>query len=408
MAKKKKYNSNKQNPDADNKNWEKPENKDSKPESKANNNASKEAEKNLDQKLASQAFGMHAEPVDVNEDSQKAKRNERPTTNDSGNSNKKANKDSTKPSEATSYASEDRNKEAKPKSEQSSSSKPEDASSPKEKAPKKASESSTEKEQPSEAEVNRRMEQSLAKEVSDLANKLKKTGVAEVNPRARRNYTDNVHEDKDANEISISSDGGNKDTPNTKKPDESTVKKAKQEAAVAQAQEAVKEATTSITSLEDTVVKAKEIARSEFLQGYEDRGSGELKSPSKGLRKTISIKTRKVSKNTKSNTHQKRNGYSNEPSDMSLIILETGEYKTVDKPSFTIGKSDLCDLILDEHYLSRRHALITRDNSSWYIEDLGSTNGTYVNKVKVKDGKRTRLLSGDTIKLANVKMQVEI
>lgn len=375
MAKKKKYNSNKQNPDADNKNWEKPENKDSKPENKANNNASKEAEKNLDQKLASQAFGMHAEPVDVNEDSQKAKRNERPTTNDSGNSNKKANKDSTKPSEATSCASEDRNKE---------------------------------KEQPSEAEVNRRMEESLAKEVSDLANKLKKTGVTEVNPRARRNYTDNVHEDKDANEISISSDGGNKDTPNTKKPDESTVKKAKQEAAVAQAQEAVKEATTSITSLEDTVVKAKEIARSEFLQGYEDRGSGELKRPSKGLRKTISIKTKKVSKNTKSYEHQKRDGYSNEPSDISLIILETGEYKTIDKPSFTIGKSDLCDLILDEHYLSRRHALITRDNSSWYIEDLGSTNGTYVNKVKVKDGKRTRLLSGDTIKLANVKMQVEI
>ncbi|HLS01753.1 MAG TPA: FHA domain-containing protein, partial [Beutenbergiaceae bacterium] len=37
-----------------------------------------------------------------------------------------------------------------------------------------------------------------------------------------------------------------------------------------------------------------------------------------------------------------------------------------------------CTLVLDDTYASTRHARIFPDNGAWFVEDLGSTNGTYV------------------------------
>lgn len=50
-----------------------------------------------------------------------------------------------------------------------------------------------------------------------------------------------------------------------------------------------------------------------------------------------------------------------------------------------IGRAASCTLVLDDDYSSSRHARIFPDNGQWYVEDLGSTNGTFVGRQRVAD-----------------------
>jgi hypothetical protein len=51
--------------------------------------------------------------------------------------------------------------------------------------------------------------------------------------------------------------------------------------------------------------------------------------------------------------------------------------------SMVIGRSPDCELLVEDTYASQQHARIFGKNGSWYVEDLGSTNGTYVNDQKL-------------------------
>ena len=62
----------------------------------------------------------------------------------------------------------------------------------------------------------------------------------------------------------------------------------------------------------------------------------------------------------------------------------------------TIGRDVACEVSLSgDSSVSRRHAKLTRENGDVWIEDLGSTNGTYLNGVKVEG--RTKVSHGDTL-----------
>jgi pSer/pThr/pTyr-binding forkhead associated (FHA) protein len=52
------------------------------------------------------------------------------------------------------------------------------------------------------------------------------------------------------------------------------------------------------------------------------------------------------------------------------------------KPIF-IGRANDSTLVLTDDYASTRHARISETNGVWYLEDLGSTNGTYIGQNKV-------------------------
>ena len=53
-----------------------------------------------------------------------------------------------------------------------------------------------------------------------------------------------------------------------------------------------------------------------------------------------------------------------------------------DKP-ITIGRANESTLVLTDDYASTNHARLTQRDGQWYVEDAGSTNGTYLNRSKV-------------------------
>jgi pSer/pThr/pTyr-binding forkhead associated (FHA) protein len=61
---------------------------------------------------------------------------------------------------------------------------------------------------------------------------------------------------------------------------------------------------------------------------------------------------------------------------------------------FVIGRGELCDLKLSDSTISRRHSQFRFAQGSWYIQDLSSNRGTFVNGVRIN---AIRLVSGDTI-----------
>ncbi|WP_277212260.1 FHA domain-containing protein FhaB/FipA [Isoptericola croceus] len=51
--------------------------------------------------------------------------------------------------------------------------------------------------------------------------------------------------------------------------------------------------------------------------------------------------------------------------------------------SILIGRAPSCTLVLDDDYSSSRHARIFPQGDQWYVEDLGSTNGTFIGDQQV-------------------------
>ncbi|HKD38636.1 MAG TPA: FHA domain-containing protein, partial [Pirellulales bacterium] len=68
-----------------------------------------------------------------------------------------------------------------------------------------------------------------------------------------------------------------------------------------------------------------------------------------------------------------------------------------------VGREKFCDLVIPIRSISRQHARIVRDGEAFYVEDLNSLNGTYVNGQRI--GRRTRLKDQDRIRLYDVVMQ---
>jgi hypothetical protein len=64
---------------------------------------------------------------------------------------------------------------------------------------------------------------------------------------------------------------------------------------------------------------------------------------------------------------------------------------SLDARPILIGRADDSTLVLDDDYASTRHARIAMQGDEWYVEDLGSTNGTYLDRAKVTGPTRVPL-----------------
>jgi pSer/pThr/pTyr-binding forkhead associated (FHA) protein len=78
-----------------------------------------------------------------------------------------------------------------------------------------------------------------------------------------------------------------------------------------------------------------------------------------------------------------------------------GESFSIDDDRVSIGRSPDAGVFLDDVTVSRNHALLVRRRDGLYIDDLGSLNGTYVNRRRIESH---RLADGDEIQVGKYKL----
>lgn len=96
---------------------------------------------------------------------------------------------------------------------------------------------------------------------------------------------------------------------------------------------------------------------------------------------------------------------------VGLEILECGNNRNLRKGAvipvdgeLTIGRKNDNVLTLDDTYVSGHHAKIYIEHGDYVLEDLSSTNGTYVNEKKII--KKESIASGDIIKIGSTVLKV--
>ena len=99
---------------------------------------------------------------------------------------------------------------------------------------------------------------------------------------------------------------------------------------------------------------------------------------------------------------------------MSLRLLETGEQILFDNQAELIlgrlHEDEIPDIDLEPHGgkkagVSRQHGRLMYQDGQWYIEDLDSTNGTYLNGVQLPPNQPTNINPGDYLRLGTLELQ---
>ena len=70
----------------------------------------------------------------------------------------------------------------------------------------------------------------------------------------------------------------------------------------------------------------------------------------------------------------------------NLVVTEgalAGTRLTLGEAQITIGRAEDSTLVITDDYASARHARLVPRGGQWFVEDLGSTNGTYLDRAKV-------------------------
>lgn len=77
------------------------------------------------------------------------------------------------------------------------------------------------------------------------------------------------------------------------------------------------------------------------------------------------------------------------------------EYKTSE---IVIGRDPSCECVLSDETVSAHHARLSYHHKQWWLEDLNSTNGTFLNEEPISTA--TVIISGDEIRCGRVNFEV--
>ncbi|MGZ8578961.1 MAG: FHA domain-containing protein, partial [Actinomycetota bacterium] len=93
------------------------------------------------------------------------------------------------------------------------------------------------------------------------------------------------------------------------------------------------------------------------------------------------------------------------PATLTVHPAEGGKLRAVRlEAATTIGRAPECELRVDDTYASQQHARIFGRNDSWFVEDLGSTNGTFVNEQRL--AAPAMLTPGDRIRVGTTVLEL--
>ncbi len=85
--------------------------------------------------------------------------------------------------------------------------------------------------------------------------------------------------------------------------------------------------------------------------------------------------------------------------DMVLEVVDTGHTLELFGGRYVIGRLATCDLPVDSTTVSREHAAMVKRNDTWWVVDLGSTNGTKVNGIRASE---QPVRTGDRIEVGTI------
>jgi pSer/pThr/pTyr-binding forkhead associated (FHA) protein len=91
--------------------------------------------------------------------------------------------------------------------------------------------------------------------------------------------------------------------------------------------------------------------------------------------------------------------------DVGVLVVkrgpEAGSRFTLDNPLTTAGRHPESDIFLDDITVSRRHAEIARRGDGYVVKDVGSLNGTYLNRERIEE---SGLANGDELQIGKYKL----
>ena len=78
-----------------------------------------------------------------------------------------------------------------------------------------------------------------------------------------------------------------------------------------------------------------------------------------------------------------------------------GEQFPLERTQTTIGRTPDCDIFLDDVTVSRRHAIVAKGAETFTLQDLGSLNGTFLNRHRIE---QAELESGDEVQIGKYRL----
>ncbi|HPC05151.1 MAG TPA: FHA domain-containing protein [Anaerolineaceae bacterium] len=91
---------------------------------------------------------------------------------------------------------------------------------------------------------------------------------------------------------------------------------------------------------------------------------------------------------------------------LSRLEQEPGEGKAFQVPEVMIGRDPSSDYPIQDETVSSRHAKLSYHHNQWWVEDLTSTNGTFLNDERLSTP--TVIISGDLLRCGKIDLVVSI
>jgi pSer/pThr/pTyr-binding forkhead associated (FHA) protein len=89
-----------------------------------------------------------------------------------------------------------------------------------------------------------------------------------------------------------------------------------------------------------------------------------------------------------------------------LYPEESRQTAQISTSGLLVGRSSSCDLCLTDEFISSRHCKFFFENGFFFVEDLGSTNGTFVNGTEIE--RKSLLEAGQSIQIGITVMKLDI